>query len=322
LLWVLTNRPSGDSVVSWWAREKDKTKVEINFNNGHIVKERQNGRTKYIVNDIDFDCIKQDVPEEVLLLANIEGCNIQSQHESYFLLNDSPGEVARKLNKIVGLDIIDDVYSNLDRRIRNIASSVLQYKAQISRLEKDLEELGDADALYNRAVLLKEKFKVLQDTDREIKELTTLISTILKIEEEIDDLREFTANEKIVDNIFVAMEEYNHKKDNLDRLEKIIYIIEDVNQKIESNLYLIEKGKLTAKITKAINDFLEIKEKVKSLEKIVASIENANIFLEKEVNTKSNLLGSLKALLKKEKICPICNSNLTDSVVDDIVERL
>jgi len=146
LQWVFNNRPSGDKIKNWYSQERDRVAVGIVFTDETIVvKERIKGKSSYIVGTKDstdrFEAIKQDVPEEVSTLANLSECNIQSQHEPYFFLNDTPGEVARKLNDLVGLNIIDTMFQNLDSRIRRVSSDVRTSSLNITNLKEELDGL-------------------------------------------------------------------------------------------------------------------------------------------------------------------------------------
>ena len=97
LLWVFTNRPLGDSIISNWA---DEVAVGVRFSEGvEIIRRRNKDFNGYILKNrdkqLEFKAIGTDVPEEIRQVINMNSINIQKQFDSPFLLADTPGEVAR-----------------------------------------------------------------------------------------------------------------------------------------------------------------------------------------------------------------------------------
>lgn len=116
-LWTIKNKPSGDSLRNWYLDEDDEISSEIGINGQEVVKVRKNNSNFYLFGEHKFEALKTNVPSEIEEVFNLSDFNIQTQHNPYCLINDSPGERARKLNELVGLDVIDKLFKNLNSKI-------------------------------------------------------------------------------------------------------------------------------------------------------------------------------------------------------------
>ncbi len=136
--WVFANRPMGDSIKSWGMDKEDETNVCLTMPEGVCSKKRIGSKAIYELEinsqKTTLEAVKTDVPIEIQDLFNLSEFNFQGQHSGYLLLNDSPGEVAKKLNDLVGLGIIDTMF-------RNLASKALENK------RKSEEEIKRAEFL-------------------------------------------------------------------------------------------------------------------------------------------------------------------------------
>jgi DNA repair protein SbcC/Rad50 len=142
--WVYENRPSGDSIKNWDSKKEDEVSVGIQLSEGSVCKERINGKVKYLLDtekgSYEFEAIRSDVPQEIIEFFNLSEYNIQTQHDPYFLLNDSPGEVAKKLNSLVGLDIIDTIFKNLNSKILGLKRIIEESEKTRTFLNEQLKE--------------------------------------------------------------------------------------------------------------------------------------------------------------------------------------
>ena len=125
LIWNLFNRPLGDEFRSHWNKD---TSVQIEFNDHNITRSKIKTTNHYIVDGQSLKAFGQEVPVEVLDAHNLDRTlNIQTQIDPFFLLQSSPGEVAKYFNQIAGLESIDKLNKNLSshhRRIRQDIGSI------------------------------------------------------------------------------------------------------------------------------------------------------------------------------------------------------
>lgn len=115
--------------------------------NGYILKEV--GKE-----DKEFKAIKTDIPYDVQKAMNLSEVNIQRQKDTFFLIDESSGQVAKELNKVSGLSTIDATLKRITSEINTITSSIrtqneiiekckhgIEYTKWAEGASKDLEEI-------------------------------------------------------------------------------------------------------------------------------------------------------------------------------------
>lgn len=162
--WALNNRPLGLDSLRWDPKlarvnlpplEKDElTRVTITVPEHIITRERnEKGINRYVVDGEELSALRGEVPAKVLQIMNIEPYCFQGQHDQYFLLQDSAGEVAKKLNSVAGLEDIDKGLANISAMARENKRLKESTSALLGLLTEQIEELSfitDAIELVER----------------------------------------------------------------------------------------------------------------------------------------------------------------------------
>jgi DNA repair protein SbcC/Rad50 len=320
LLWVITNRPQGDSFKNW---NSDKpVHVGIDFDDNWIVKERKNGKNVYEIEDKKLEAVRSDVPEEIQSITRITDFNIQTQHGQYFLLQDSPGEVARKLNELVGLDVIDRIYKNLNSRIieskgrlkigneriegLNEKIENLSYLAHTATIIKKIEsDMTSLTEMQNRLVSVK----ILSLKITEINSKIENHKKILKIEPEIKLLQKkikLVEELTIKENVLCSL--VNEYKENIDRYTSEKEWLE-VSPKYKS-------------LKLKISEFEKLDEKKFSAEKTIRAYKTLDKASETNKNTLYELKDSYIRIIEENKICPTCRRPITFVTLESIKDSL
>ena len=206
--WAAKNQPStGDP--SWWS--KGKMEVELGFDDCIVRRIKKGASNLYELEypntdgemeKHSFKSFRTEVPEEIQTAINMGPVNWQGQYDSHFLLSDTAGEVARRLNEVAHLEDIDITTSNLSGMIRTnnakievleeqdlpeLREQVQQY-SYLERLEKLVEK---QERLQNKQQKLVENKAHLHGILCSIKLKKTLISraeNVLRIREEVEKL--------------------------------------------------------------------------------------------------------------------------------------
>lgn len=163
LNWVLTNRPTGDA---FRRNGTEKTIVTVAVDNGSISRLRSNRENVYLdALGEKLAAIGTSVPESVTNLVRMDvDVNVQRQLDAPFLLSCSAGEVAQRLNTVVGLDDIDIGLSNAARRVKQNQAT---YEGVISQCAS-LEEQVSA-------------FAYLEQMEQEVESLERISEDLLQI---------------------------------------------------------------------------------------------------------------------------------------------
>lgn len=258
LLWVIKNRPTGNSIHNW--KNNAWTQVTIVTDQGIVIKEREKSKTAYSLykNEEDnkpevFEALKTDVPSQVQDLLNISDINIQTQHQPYFLLGDSPGEIAKKLNELVGLDIIDTLFKNVNSKITDSKASVATKTNLIKELTDQLEEFKDVDEILEKVESIEKRSNKVEELESKVTATEKLVIVMGDALEDIEEAREWlkvkTRYEKVKKDIDTF--EVNFKK-----FSEVRFLLSDMRENIASRKFLEEKiVDLQGKMKKTLSEY-------------------------------------------------------------------
>lgn len=239
LYWACHNKPSGDGFRSWWGGD---TEVTVEFPDGRVTR-LKSGKTKnqYILltgaNVETFNSFNQTVPEEIQALVNMDDLNWHLQMGTPFLLSERPGEVARYLNRIVNLDVIDRTVSNINRRLRQVQQDTRSRKQQIKEYE---EELQSADFelipdLERDLVFLKKQRIEVGELDQDIGDLKGIMADVAEHQTKLDSLPDIDIDKarKDLARIQELIDQEKEVEEDRYNLETLIGYIERHEKSIE-----------------------------------------------------------------------------------------
>lgn len=127
LIWVLTNKAPAD-FISWGESE---CRVTLLIDGHEIIRLRNKSKNVYLLDGKEFACLRQGVPPEIDEIFKISSDNIQNQYDLSFWFSDTGGELAKKINAIINLDVIDFVFSNISSMIRDTKSRIEIYEERL-----------------------------------------------------------------------------------------------------------------------------------------------------------------------------------------------
>lgn len=152
--------PLGDSLDR---RHKTReTRVEVDG----VAKVNVAGKNHYEIDDNIFKALRNTVPKEVTDCLRLGPVNFRSQHQPYFLLHDSPGAVARAMNELTDLGIIDYVSQALRSEGRTLKDILDRHNLDLERERKKIADLSWAVAAHEalQAIETLEEFSQEQNT--------------------------------------------------------------------------------------------------------------------------------------------------------------
>lgn len=147
LQWVALNLPAGESMIRWGRRKKGASvKVQLSGSQPcEVARRRSSTDNAYIVavggREAASRAFGAAVPDDVISVLGLSPINFQAQHDPIFWLSASSGEVARQLNKVVNLDLIDKVHSGIASRKRRVDSDLASAQTNLDRASNELEKL-------------------------------------------------------------------------------------------------------------------------------------------------------------------------------------
>lgn len=153
LRWVARNDPSGTDMIPWTGKKE----AEVSLENDTTTVTRYRGKeNSYTVGAEKFVALKSEPPQEVFDALRIDDSNIQRQVDQYFLLQATPGVVAKRINKVAGIEASDIA-------IKKASELISDTNKEITRLKKAKESITAFLAQHKTAVAeAEEAFAVMK----------------------------------------------------------------------------------------------------------------------------------------------------------------
>ncbi len=299
-------------------KKEEMTSTTLNFDDGVLVRQRnERGVNQYILNN-DLKNPLEDlrkIPDEVVRLANIDEYNFQEQHDNYFLLQDTPGEVARKLNRISGLTLIDSSAKKIDSMESAVSGEIKQSGKIIEEKDARVGKLAFLDkvepligavekAVTQKAELFKRKTAIASIIDT-LEELT-------RKKREVEDWLEVEAPYKELQELVAQREKEARKKNALSELVSQIEGTELERKEVDEFLLIEASYK---EICALLHEKQDLREKRARLMILVKNIEETT----SDLSEASIHLGALKAnyleALKKAGVCPTCGTKINEKTL-------
>lgn len=318
LNWIINNKPSG---FGFKTRGNNITNTEVDFviDNQFLKRKRNKSTNEYVLNGTTFKALRTDIPEEVSNLLNISDYAYRGQHAQYFLFHDSDGEVAKKINKVVGLNQIDIVLSK--------AKSLKEHnKKEIEYLKREVEFCKNEFSKYKPATTLQNKVqkfeKEIVELDKEQKTHDSLNLRLKKILWLKGRVKAFTPLKQLLSKLKQCLdankkaEVLSSQKTTLnDKLKKI----EAAKTKLDSFSVYKKVGSDLKEFQIKLNQHSKKEKEVDSLiikhKKItflLSKIKNKRVVLEEKNKYANKTEKTIDDIKKKFKICPLCGNNFKE----------
>jgi exonuclease SbcC len=299
---VIFNRPQGDAIRSRWG---DQTSVLLILDDGQSI-ERVKGDKEnfYRLNDQTFHAIKTEVPAEIMKVLNMDEGNIQFQFSHPFLLDASPGEVARHFNNVAQLSVIDISLSNVESWRREIERDIKVDTARKEELEEQLEEYRGLEkldgrltaieqaeqhrnALANKHIRLKELLEELENIARRIQ----LLRPILVCGEEVLRLQKVSERRELVGVRRGRLADFLTELRQIELKRKEYRRVSQFQTRVET---LLINHKSRQELQESVENLGRLIRHAKSVEESLDEVNKRRTRLDKEFK------------MKFPKVCPLC----------------
>lgn len=237
LVWLATNRPTGDAFRRHGAVSSTSVKVVLD-DGTEVTRAKTEKQNIYYYKrpgeqPVMLKAFGQDVPKEISDALNLLPVNFQPQFDAHFLLPPVPaGEVARRLNEVVDLQVIDHAQASINRMIREnevdtretqgkeaAAKEAIEKYNWVEQAEADLKEM---ERVQEKAEGIRRREAQLRALVYEITELEKQLKDAVLLEEAKDDLLQ----------LIKLGEDYLKKRHNLNGLSQVLNNIKSYTQLI------------------------------------------------------------------------------------------
>lgn len=309
---IITNKPLGNSFRSWWGGD---TTIRITTEKDTISRIISDKKDMYKLNTIEFTAFNKEVPIEIVQVFNFDDINLHQQQDSFFLLRNTPGEVASHFNKIANLEVIGMAQLNIKRWVSEIASEIGHEETKdkpATGLIKSIKEKKKELEKYDHLEYFESKVKDLEtlelklNSEAKIKqELNELILTIEEIQTEITEKEEILGAEPIITKLLALVEKYDGAVDKHSQLEDLIETIENQNREIEEVEKILPAGVIIDNLLSILQTKRKYEDDWKQVNLRILGIENGK----KAITEAEKLYERLHKEFEKEfpDICPLCD---------------
>ena len=302
ILWLVQNRPQGNAFCSNWAND---TSIQLEIDN-HIIKRFRNKNiNNYFLNDLEFKALGTEVPKEISDILNLNEINISKQLDRPFLLDSSPGEVAKHFNKVAHLDQIDEGLRRVQKWIREIEQSISSKNKQLEQSNEDLESFEHLEKFEIEVeVIERMEGEMIQQVNHK-RVLDKLCLDLTVVEGLIEEQNKITAAGPLVDTIldwYVEKKQSSHEVDKLKELTGEIYAVED---EIEEESKIIGAEESVNQLILLFADQILVTHNRSVLQKLIERI----LYITKEQIAAENLAKQLQTEFNAvfPDVCPLCD---------------
>jgi exonuclease SbcC len=322
---LIENRPLGWDYKSW-GKDTKETSVSMEFDEGVIERKRSGSFNGYLVGGemAEYKAIgRGEIPPQVMKITKMDGTNLQKQHDVYFMLQKTPGEVASMLNEVAGLEMIDRVTGNIEKIVNDTRKERDFYKEAAAEKITEIEALNWLDEAqlkidqYGKNVLeLEQMSSVKYNLQKSIAEYQTceqqheIVSTFIdNIEAPYQKILKLVHEQNALVNeqskLITAVTQYKH-------YEKLL---------AEKNQILTMLPMYNLFCTKA-SDITILREMKKILEDAIGQYKTLQDLYNQATARIVAFENEYKELLLSESICPICGGGIDEETLSWFVEGL
>ena len=309
ILWVLTNRPRGDSFRSTWGGD---TRVALHLSDGTVVERiKGSGKNLYVLNGEELKAFGADPPEEVKKILAMDEFNIQMQMDPPFLLSLSPGEAARVLNRAASLQAIDKTVSNLRKAYTEAQRNIDYAQGALQEYRQELAQFADLPRFEKSLDEIEKEMEVVREKKACIDRLSSLISSAKRAEEKLQQTRD-------VDSLIAQIMEIDSDRINVavnaqkvsmlsDYIDRVLRIQEKLESMPGDDIYRTLESVETAwsRVQKAT-------ERIKALSDLTRRAQTALEGIEVAQGRIDVLEQEFEAL--SPDICPLCGNVMQGGV--------
>ena len=312
LNWVVSNRPTGWSFKNFDCGEQGKTVVEVDFDSGDsLVRQKSKSINEYLLNGEIFTAIKSDVPQEVQDLLDMPDYALQTQHEPFFLLQNSAGDVAKRLNAICGLSVIDTAFSVASKKTNHTKKELDILLEQRQRTETDLKQYDDVEAqnadLEELLLLekqLEEKRKKLGDLSDDVSTMNITLRRIDLLPDCSGAVKILTDLEAIWEKITPLQEHCSSVGNSIEKLNEIKTTLQLHKNDYEGAEILIQEAESVLELHKNVSTS---EADLKKALKLLTATSLGCLEMDKEIEKAEE---KERQLAEELKLCPVCGSEL------------
>lgn len=312
------NRPMGEEFVSWWGGE---TKLITAADDWVLEYHKKKKKAFYnlAVDDdtTQFTAFGSTVPDDISRLLRIsDELNIQKQFTKkapIFLLSETPGDAAKKLNTFANLTGIDETIQAGRSDIQESKREVKGLENQLDSKEKELNDYLGLDELEILIDQAENKKDLIKDCSDKIDAMEKSLERIQDLKKDLDELIKWNKISKSIKKLPKALEIQNTFSDQIEQIEKSLFTINELRNKWADLSKFFKLTPLLEKCDMALKQLGDYDSKLRKIDRLILKIKSRR--------KASKELGAEKKRLRKDltqnfpEICPLCKGKVDKALL-------
>ena len=314
--WLRLNRPVGNAFVKH--DSKGGVEVSLDFDEAKIQRIKSKTKNAYKLGKSKFEVVSNNVPTEITEFLNLDDISVQGQHDAYFLLQSSPGEVAKKLNEVAGFQIIDSVTKDVKSAITENTSTKRFTKEHIEKLEEDIAKYEHLDSVEIQLDDIQKLATSYKENLNLSEQINYTLDDISETHGAIADIDGWLEIESAVKPIIVASNTFMEKTNEYETINELTVEVDLLEERIRSLKHRAECENDVEQILAVIKEYNTQSEALNSLLLALKNIKDYSETIDELEIEINELTENMNRLLEAENLCPFCGTKLTDDKKEHI----
>ena len=309
LAWLLTNKPQGIGFRHYDCSKGDTVAVTLKFDGHTLSRERSEKENRYVLDGQEFVAMKTDVPVEIAEVLNLSALNIQTQFQPHYLLSATSGEIARTLNEVCDLSIIDKSIKEVNSRLSATNQSL---KGTAAELESCQEQIKGFDWLLETEAALKTcegLWNDLEDLEDQRDRIGRAKASLIEVERQIE-AGAFARKIRLITSALPDLEQdsglYSEKCAEYAALKKLTARLSDEEKKIAA-LPVIDVAAV-ADLDSEAADLRVLEQDYAKLDDLAEKLNKLSKAKDKVQGQLETTVAALEEIWAKNPECPLCGA--------------
>lgn len=245
LKWLFFNQPQGIRFVRW---DAEFVKVKAVIDGHKIIRKRGKKGNLYLLDGKRYVSFNNTVPDDIRKVLQVSAENLQRQLDYPFWFSLSPSQVAKELNKIVNLELIDQTQTNLASEQRKAKMTVDIAYERLTEAEQKKKELNWVPKLNEQLKRLEKRFVIITTAKEQMQRLELLLNAVTEqqqrladipvmdlsnLEAQADDILILSNRSQVLGRLLEELLDLQTKRDAIDKRRK----------QTETELHQLTKGR-------------------------------------------------------------------------------
>jgi DNA repair exonuclease SbcCD ATPase subunit len=311
LSWVLFNRFR--SFAPYKRHGTKETRVSVFLNDGDVItRVRNKAENLYKKDGASFEAVGSDVPDEIQKTLNISDIQVQTQTEPSFIFNQTSGGMARLINTMLNIEVIDKAVTYIRQKKDAHTKELHQLQIRSTEMKAEAESLQIYSEHRDDVLLYKEKMEAVEE---EQKNMTEVLCVVKRVEERMEELQGWSSEH--LDGVLRGLRMLFSQCKSVSSLKQETEHIEEVLQRIA---ILEEKKKDAQNLITEWDAFAESISNIRSeirdcqcVEGVLLRVKELQSSTKQTENTLSHDIECLSKDIEKKmgKRCPLCGGRVT-----------